>query len=108
LDKLLEKLGPKIQYIRIEGGAAPGVLGASPSKQEEPAMTQSPPAPTPPKPAPNKWALNEPPPAPPLALKAVQNAVDIKPEFRERYLRERQLHAPHLYIWDDSLWIDLA
>jgi hypothetical protein len=50
-----------------------------------------------------------PPPPPPLKSQLPQLAAAIKPEFRDRYLAERQLRFPHrpgLYVWDQLLWID--
>jgi hypothetical protein len=47
-----------------------------------------------------------PPPPPPLKSQVPQRAADIKPEFRDKYLAERQLRFPHTYAWDGFLWID--
>jgi hypothetical protein len=45
-------------------------------------------------------------PPPPLKSQVPQRATDIRPEFRDRYLSERQLRFPHTYQWDGHLWID--
>jgi hypothetical protein len=41
-------------------------------------------------------------PQPPLRSQLPQHAADIKPEYRERYLRERQLRSPCLYASANS------
>jgi hypothetical protein len=49
------------------------------------------------------------PPPPTLKSQLPQRASDIKPEFRDKYLAERQVrfaHTPGLYVWDGFLWID--
>jgi hypothetical protein len=43
---------------------------------------------------------------PVLKSQVPQRASDIKPEFRDRYLHERQLRFTHTYAWDGFLWID--
>jgi hypothetical protein len=38
-----------------------------------------------------------------------QPASAVRPEFRDRYLAERQVrfaNTPNLWVWDEALWID--
>jgi hypothetical protein len=45
-----------------------------------------------------------PPPLPKLKSPCPNLASDIKPEYRDRYMAERQPYTPGLYIWDGFLW----
>jgi hypothetical protein len=60
--------------------------------------------------SPGALAGNGPPPVqpqpPPLRSQVPQNACDIQPEHRAKYLAERQPRFPNVFQWDGHLWID--